>query len=334
MYSLLPITTLALVTLASVDAAVVPRSNKPDTYLEGYLEPYETYHTRYLAIECHLKHNTEYFDDCCHPMLSTETLEKNRKAYCTPSPAASSSAHAAEPTSTEVPPVDPVEDCDDEEEDDEDYEDCEEDDEDASAPSSPTPVPTSSAVAVPTQAQPSPEPKPVTTSESKPEPTPEPKPEPTSEAKPTSTPEPKPATTKAPEPTPTPEAPKPVTTKAAEPTSTGGGIIKAVTNFITGGYATFYFQHGNAGACGNYNSDDALIAAMDFRRYGDTSRRSPLCGKQVNIVNTQNQKSVVVTVADACPTCDNENSIDLSRGAFAKIADYDQGKVDIKWTFV
>jgi expansin (peptidoglycan-binding protein) len=62
--------------------------------------------------------------------------------------------------------------------------------------------------------------------------------------------------------------------------------------------------------------------------------KQDLCGKKVFITNTQNGKSVTVTVADECPTCNNANSIDLSHGAFGMIADYYQGEVPIKWEFV
>lgn len=49
------------------------------------------------------------------------------------------------------------------------------------------------------------------------------------------------------------------------------------------------------------------------------------CGQQVQITNTQTGKSVVVTVADECPTCDNADSIDLSVAAFQQLASLDQG---------
>ena len=77
---------------------------RPSTYAEGYLEDYDTYHTRYLAIGCQNQHNTQFFDDCCHPMLATENLHDNRAAYCDPanisSSAAAPSSTAAEATST------------------------------------------------------------------------------------------------------------------------------------------------------------------------------------------------------------------------------------------
>lgn len=36
---------------------------------------------------------------------------------------------------------------------------------------------------------------------------------------------------------------------------------------------------------------------------------------------------MTVQVADDCPTCNNENSIDLSQGAFTQIATIDEGEV-------
>lgn len=66
---------------------------------------------------------------------------------------------------------------------------------------------------------------------------------------------------------------------------------------------------------------------MDSDRYDNGS----LCGKSVTITNTDNGKSVTVTVADECPTCDNSNSIDLSTGAFDQIADESSGIVPISW---
>jgi rare lipoprotein A (peptidoglycan hydrolase) len=53
----------------------------------------------------------------------------------------------------------------------------------------------------------------------------------------------------------------------------------------------------------------------------------------VEIINTNNGQSVVVTIADDCPTCNNGNSIDLSTGAFKQLAAFSEGEVPIKWRF-
>jgi hypothetical protein len=124
-------------------------------------------------------------------------------------------------------------------------------------------------------------------------------------------------------------SPKPAPPPSQQDSSSGGGG----GGTHNGGVATFFFQNGQAGACGQGHSDSDFICAIDSALYGNTGTTSPLCGKQVHITNTQNGKSVTVTVADAC-TCENSNSIDLSQGTFNSIAqDASQGEVPISWSF-
>ncbi|KAH7335046.1 RlpA-like double-psi beta-barrel-protein domain-containing protein-containing protein [Rhizoctonia solani] len=124
---------------------------------------------------------------------------------------------------------------------------------------------------------------------------------------------------------------EPSTTAAytPEPTQNSGS-----SEVYTGGFATYFYQNGVAGACGTVHSDSDYIVAADYRRYGDLSKQSDLCGKKVLITNTKNGKTVTCTVADACPTCNNGNSLDLSEGAFKAIAPLDDGMVPITYTFV
>jgi expansin (peptidoglycan-binding protein) len=82
------------------------------------------------------------------------------------------------------------------------------------------------------------------------------------------------------------------------------------------------------------HTDDDLICAIDIDRYGDTGVQSSLCGKKVQITNTENGNTVTVTIADACPTCTNGNSIDLSVAAFKHLDTLGTGEVPIKWEFV
>jgi hypothetical protein len=88
--------TLALATVASVSGLAIPRDGKPATYGD-WLENYDQYHTRYLAIGCKGKQGTPFFETCCRPMLKNEVLEKARPAQCIP---ASTAVVAANPTST------------------------------------------------------------------------------------------------------------------------------------------------------------------------------------------------------------------------------------------
>ncbi|KAH8649883.1 RlpA-like double-psi beta-barrel-protein domain-containing protein-containing protein [Xylariales sp. PMI_506] len=101
------------------------------------------------------------------------------------------------------------------------------------------------------------------------------------------------------------------------------------------GVASFFFQNGNAGSCGEFHNDNDLIAAL---AYGfDPVLNNPnnkYCGKQIHITNTQNGLSVVAKIADTCPTCATSTSLDLSRGAFDAIASESDGMVAVTWYFV
>ncbi|KAJ9096108.1 hypothetical protein QFC19_007334 [Naganishia cerealis] len=107
------------------------------------------------------------------------------------------------------------------------------------------------------------------------------------------------------------------------------------TDWKTGGHATYYYQNGNAGACGEYHADsDPIIAINGAGYWSDYGVKSPYCGKWVTIKNPANGKQVQAKVADVCPTCTGStNSIDLSVGAFEAIGTLDQGQVDIEWAF-
>lgn len=254
-------TFLALAALSAVSAGVVPnhlarhalisRKSKPATYDESYLEKYTTYHTRYLALDCEDKHGTQFFKQCCHPLLATEKLETARAPQCIPSDGSSSSAAQSEPTSNVKTP-------------------------------------------------PPPKPKGASPNGSE-------KKSKSSSAK------------VAPASTPKPKAPKP----NSQPS---GGDVH------TGGFGTFFFQNGVAGACGTVHKDSDFVVALDTAIYGNTGVKSPHCGHEIHITNTKNNKSIKAIVADACPTCDNANSVDMSKAAFSAIADLSTGLIPITWT--
>ncbi|KAL1747526.1 Non-catalytic module family EXPN protein [Schizophyllum fasciatum] len=309
----------ALATLSAVQALPVnpwhhARKEKPDTYAEGYLEDYDVYHSRYLAIGCQNQHNTQFFDDCCHPMLATETLQANRAAYCDPanistsaaapsSTAVEASSSAPAVTSSSAEPavtsgntqVDAGND-----DDDDDYEDCDDDDyedgDDEESSSQEAPASTSSSE----QAQP-------TSSE---------------QAQPTSTYEEPQTTSQAPETTSTSES-------APETTSTGGDSGSGSSGDLTG-TATFFYQNGVAGSCGTVHADSDYVAAMTPGEYG---RSGDICGKSVHITNTETGQEVDVTVADTCPTCLQSSDIDLSEAAFNAIGKPEHGVESIKWHY-
>ncbi|KAI0647082.1 RlpA-like double-psi beta-barrel-protein domain-containing protein-containing protein [Trametes meyenii] len=333
---------LASIALAAsgASAIVIPRSHvvhardeKPATYYEGYLEPYDTYHTRYLAIDCESQHNTAFFKACCHPMLATETLAKNRAPECNPANHVSSSvsathaASSAHATATQVLSTggDDDEGCDDEDDEptstassaaptatDDGDEDCDDEDDEPSSSAAPSSTHHTSTQAPETTASPT-----------------------HSTASSTHSETPASTTSSTPKPSSTHSA---TSTKTATPTkSTAAPAETSAASSDKGpftGNATFYFQGGQAGACGAVNPDSAFIAAMQTKRYGDLGAKSALCGQKVKITNQKNGKTVTVTIADACPTCGTENDIDLSQGAFDQIATEEEGEVPISWVFL
>lgn len=97
------------------------------------------------------------------------------------------------------------------------------------------------------------------------------------------------------------------------------------------GFGTFFFQGGVAGACGDVHKDSDFVVALDKDLYGNTSEKSQYCGDTIKITNKANGKQVTAIVADACPTCANWGSVDLSQGAFDQIAEESTGMINITW---
>lgn len=93
------------------------------------------------------------------------------------------------------------------------------------------------------------------------------------------------------------------------------------------GQATYYTQGGNAGACGNVNSDSAYIVAVNSGMF-DSSK----CGQSVTVTNQNNGQSITATVADMCPGCGG-TSLDLSTGAFQALGDMSAGVLPISWNY-
>jgi hypothetical protein len=276
----------------SVTALPVPQRNHKTISVRGapagwhvdYLENYDVYHDRYVALSCQGRHGDAFFESCCHPLLATETLEGNREAQCNPANLPSASSSAAAPASTSAAPVE------------EEEEECDAEEETATSSAAPAPVQTTAAEVQAAVA-------PTTTA-----------------------PAPAATTTKAAAPATTTKAAAPaVTTKAAAPS---GGDEK------TGGFATYFYQNGVAGACGVSNPDSLPLVAITAEYYGgDSGRASDNCGRYVNIKNTNNGKTVTAVVADLCPTCVNGNSLDLSVGAFTSIASEADGMVPVTWSW-
>jgi hypothetical protein len=83
---------LSLIATSAVSALYVPRATAPkgwDTValevrlsipcdygfcLDVASQSYDTYHCRYLALQCQNQHNTQFFSDCCHPLAVRNSL--------------------------------------------------------------------------------------------------------------------------------------------------------------------------------------------------------------------------------------------------------------------
>ncbi|MBZ4418610.1 expansin EXLX1 family cellulose-binding protein [Myxococcus sp. RHSTA-1-4] len=90
------------------------------------------------------------------------------------------------------------------------------------------------------------------------------------------------------------------------------------------GIATYYDATG-AGNCSYEPNGDLMVAAMNTPQYNG----SAACGMCVDVQGPKG--SVRVRIVDRCPECDTGH-LDLSREAFAKIAEMQQGRVSITWT--
>jgi expansin (peptidoglycan-binding protein) len=93
------------------------------------------------------------------------------------------------------------------------------------------------------------------------------------------------------------------------------------------GEATFYAATGAGNCSFEATPDDLMIAAMNHTDYANAR----LCGAYVEVTGPQG--IVTVRIVDRCPGC-APGDIDLSREAFALIANPADGRVPIEWRVV
>ncbi|KAK7020566.1 hypothetical protein R3P38DRAFT_3272555 [Favolaschia claudopus] len=315
----------------------VPRSQPPAGWATSYLENYDVYHTRYTHIGCESKHNTTFFDLCCHPLLATESVEQDRNACCAvgtkavcPGTVPSSSVAAQTKTAAPPPPAkntaspdndgDDDEDCDDDDDNnadpsDDDDEDCEDDGDDNEPSSASHAAPTTSHAVAPTTSSHAAAP---TTTHTTPT-----TPSTHSTAKAPTTTHTTPTTTAT-----HTTAKVPTTTKAAPtqpPTNSGSGG----KNTVTGGIGTWFDQGGVAGACGKVHQDSDFVVALQTQTYANGAH----CGQGIQICDMTTNKCVNGVVADECPGCNNPQSVDMSRAMFQALAPLSVGVFEIGWHF-
>ncbi|GAB3162344.1 hypothetical protein GCM10027059_14860 [Myceligenerans halotolerans] len=151
---------------------------------------------------------------------------------------------------------------------------------------------------------------------------------------PTPTPTPTPTVTPTPTPTPaaSPSAPAPEPSPTTTPRSTtaaaaSAGRIRPATTYE--GVATHYEAADGNGACLFGPSDDMMIAAMNTTDY----ETSQACGAYV-LVRAENGASVTVRITNECPLPCAPGQIDLSKQAFAKLAELQVGEIPITWSLL
>jgi expansin (peptidoglycan-binding protein) len=90
------------------------------------------------------------------------------------------------------------------------------------------------------------------------------------------------------------------------------------------GEATYYDADGSGNCSFDPSPSDLMVAAMNGVEYDMAS----WCGGCVEVEGPRG--AVVVRIVDSCPGC-SAGDLDLSREAFAAIADLPQGRVPITW---
>ncbi|KAJ7081216.1 Non-catalytic module family EXPN protein [Mycena belliarum] len=95
----------------------------------------------------------------------------------------------------------------------------------------------------------------------------------------------------------------------------------------TSGQATWYQPNGGRGACGKPLQNGDLALALTSANFAGGRN----CGKRVNV--QYQGRSITAVVQDECPGCQT-NGIDLTEGAFRKLASLDAGVIQVNWNYV
>lgn len=91
------------------------------------------------------------------------------------------------------------------------------------------------------------------------------------------------------------------------------------------GKASWYDAHGHIGSCGSVLNAYSMTVATPPGTYK--------CGDRLLITNLANDKSVTVLRLDSGPFVGNR-IVDLSRGAFAEIANLKQGVIRVRVVYM
>ena len=98
-------------------------------------------------------------------------------------------------------------------------------------------------------------------------------------------------------------------------------------NPVEDGIATYYDADGNGSCLFGASPNDLMVAAMNAEEFNTAA----VCGEYVHVWGPKGD--IVVRIVDLCPEC-KAGHLDLSREAFALIADLPQGRVNITWQVI
>ena len=104
-------------------------------------------------------------------------------------------------------------------------------------------------------------------------------------------------------------------------------VMLADTNPLHSGIATYYDATGDGACTFGKSPNDLMVAAMNAAEFDNAA----YCGAYIQVHGPKG--TVTVRIVDLCPGC-NAGHLDLSREAFAAIADLPQGVVPITWQVV
>ncbi len=96
---------------------------------------------------------------------------------------------------------------------------------------------------------------------------------------------------------------------------------------IHNGIATYYNATGDGACMLGATPQDLMVSAMNAQEYAG----SAVCGEYVHVTGPKGE--ITVRIVDLCPEC-QAGHLDLSREAFAKIADPVLGRVSITWQVI
>ena len=94
------------------------------------------------------------------------------------------------------------------------------------------------------------------------------------------------------------------------------------------GLITFYDATGAGNCSFDASPNDLDVAAINIGQY----QNSAMCGACAEVEGPLG--TLRVRIVDSCPDCPDKGHLDLSRSAFAKIANPVDGRVPVRWRMV